>query len=402
MYPKKRFLARILLALLFHVNLFCFAQQKLTLQHVIDSAYAKNVLLKITKLKVSLAKADVYNIVNIKPTQIFYGKGNFYSSYSDRQFEIDQNFGSPFSWIANRNLVRNSIELEKSEGQLDELRIIASIKSAYYECVYKSELLQLLKARQQTFSHLVDLINIQDQNRDSVILDRVVLENEAADAESKTNQAYNELLIAQNNLVKNAFLDSETLPSDTILVMYQIIPATDSVNRIPSRLFNNIYTSKVNLASSKLAAEKVKLTPELFFRYYDHSLNGKNGFEGWQVGISLPIWGFNQAAAIKKAKLRKCIADNERLWQLSENDAIASNLLTELNKYFERLNYYYDYSLYQADLLEKTATNLLQNQKISAIQFHDYISRAYSIRMGFLETLNNYNQNAIELELYAY
>jgi cobalt-zinc-cadmium resistance protein CzcA len=72
-----------------------------------------------------------------------------------------------------------------------------------------------------------------------------------------------------------------------------------------------------------------------------------------------------------------------------------------LNKCFEKLNYYYDFALKQADTLENLAIKQINKDPVKINEYLQSIDAAYNIRLGYLETLNKYNMAAIELELYS-
>lgn len=78
------------------------------------------------------------------------------------------------------------------------------------------------------------------------------------------------------------------------------------------------------------------------------------------------------------------------------------NLEYELNSYFKKLQYFSQVALNQADRLFSINTTRFENEEIDYTEYIEKADEAFQIRLDYIETLNNYNQTAIQLEFYAY
>jgi cobalt-zinc-cadmium resistance protein CzcA len=78
------------------------------------------------------------------------------------------------------------------------------------------------------------------------------------------------------------------------------------------------------------------------------------------------------------------------------------NLEYELNNYFKKLQFFNQVGLEQADQLIEINRTKFENEDIEYTEFIQKTDEAFQIRLDYLETLNNYNQTAIQLEFYAY
>jgi outer membrane protein TolC len=78
------------------------------------------------------------------------------------------------------------------------------------------------------------------------------------------------------------------------------------------------------------------------------------------------------------------------------------NLEYELNNYFKKLQYFNRVALGQADQILQINRVKFENEDIDYTEYTQKADEAFQIRLGYLETLNNYNQTAIQLESYAY
>jgi outer membrane protein TolC len=78
------------------------------------------------------------------------------------------------------------------------------------------------------------------------------------------------------------------------------------------------------------------------------------------------------------------------------------NLEFEMNNYFKKLQYFNQVGLGQADQLLEINRAKFENEDIDYTEYTQKADEAFQIRLDYLETLNNYNQTAIQLEFYAY
>ena len=78
------------------------------------------------------------------------------------------------------------------------------------------------------------------------------------------------------------------------------------------------------------------------------------------------------------------------------------NLEFELNNYFKKLQYFNQVGLGQADQLLEINRVKFENEDIDYTEYTQKADEAFQIQLDYLETLNSYNQTAIQLEFYAY
>lgn len=77
-------------------------------------------------------------------------------------------------------------------------------------------------------------------------------------------------------------------------------------------------------------------------------------------------------------------------------------LKLNLDKYFTRIRFFQDTSLINANLSLYILTVQFQAEEIDYLEYTDKLKEVFNVKLEFLETLNNYNQTAIQLEYYEY
>ena len=373
----------------------------LTLKQIIDSALSNHPEIINAELETVSAKTQVKGALKIQPTEINYERGQRFSSLTDDKLEVQQNFGSPFTWRSEFNYANSFVGLKESKVRLTKAQVINRIKAAYYDCIYEMNRIKLLDSQREIYSELAKKIDTLFKISDSRQLEKITAESKLAELISQSDEAYNDYLISKNSLIREAYLRSDFELSDVELEMYEIEFPVDTSQKIQLNLLSDYYNQHCMLAKASLKLENSKYYPEITAGYFNQSINGSKRFAGFQIGLIAPLWFFTQTSKRDEAIVKKQIAENELNWQKFNTKNASEKLRIVLNKCFEKLNYYYDYALNQADSIENIAIKQFSSSPAVLNECIQSIGIAYSVRLGYLETLNKYNQAAIELELYS-
>ena len=376
-------------------------EQRLTLAQVLDSAQLKHPAFRVAQLKVEAVASIQKTYLDFYPTHFNYAQGKIFGNRTDSRFEINQFLGSPFLMASQKKMLSSSLKTVQNEQQLSVFLALANVKKAYYACLYSLELSKLYVEEYQVFNAGVNFYILNDSSVEGSI-DKLMLETSLLEAEKFANTAYNDLIQAQNNLAQAAFLDIETMPADTVFEIYEIAPVSSSETRTPASLYNNIYKSKTESARNQWSLSKAAFLPRFCVNYTNQSIMGQSGFQYWSLGISLPLFPFVESSKKQKSLLDLKIAELEWEVQRSQFDATTANLLTEMNKLFETINFYYDFGLKQSSTLLHAAKEQMERGSIDVPKFIWAVQKSYSLRRQYLQTIHEYNQKAIELEVYAY
>ena len=351
----------------------------LNLFQFIDSALSNHPVIKNSKLQLSIEKNK--DISNIKPAEFYYQQGQMFSSDIDKGFEVRQNFGSPVIWATNKRIREDAINLRNEELKFAKAQIIAKVKSAYYLCVYQMNLLLLLNRQKALFDTLMN--NISDTIKFTDIklqLTIKLLEAQYAEIQNQGNEISSNFLNSKNELLRECYITSDVEPVNEELRIIEISASYDTTNRVPGKLAASLYQKKVDLANSRLKAENARFFPEITAGYFNRSINKISGYSGWQIGITVPLWFFSQTSARNEAFFNKQIAANEFEQQKFNDKRNTEGLLIEMDKLFEKLNYFYDSGLNYANILEQTAIKLLKEKHEAYTEILLALNTSYKIK----------------------
>jgi cobalt-zinc-cadmium resistance protein CzcA len=160
--------------------------------------------------------------------------------------------------------------------------------------------------------------------------------------------------------------------------------------------------------------EQARLLPDIQVGYFNQSLIGnysnfsKDGvssfygpgqrFQGFMVGLAIPIWARPQVARIKTAELGKQIAQsNAELYQKNLSGQYLQTV-QQYEKYKRSLDYYEQNALPQANLILDQAQKSYKAGAIGYLEYFQALNRALTIKNTYLDNLNLFNQAVLNIE----
>jgi outer membrane protein, heavy metal efflux system len=155
---------------------------------------------------------------------------------------------------------------------------------------------------------------------------------------------------------------------------------------------------EIQIHKKSLELEKHKILPGFSIAYMNQGSHGTPDYLRWRAGISLPIWFWQYDASIKAAKTKVEISkyQSDQLIQQIENQA--SQLLSNIQKYHESLEYFEKTGLPLAKELITSATRMFDAGLYDYMSYLRLLSEAYKIEQKYLETLLQFNQTVIDME----
>jgi cobalt-zinc-cadmium resistance protein CzcA len=400
--PKKLPFAIVLLILL---PVFAAAQEisgkSLSPEEAVTIALNNNPDIKNAVLQVRKSETLKTGAWEFEPMEFTYQYGQINAPVNDRYIDINQNFGSLLTRIQQYNLAKKQVEVSLSELEIKKRSLVSQVKSAYYFWWFLHEKIALGKEESLLYTDMQRIVNLRYQLGEIGELERTVASARAAEVHNKLEMLSDELMIAANKLKELMVTEDIFDPPDEAISMYRIDKPSDT-SSYSNTIITEYYRKTYKVSDATVKTNRSRFFPELFAGYFYQDMNLLKGLQGWQVGFSFPLLAFGHTSAIKQAKIDKEIALNQLEFMAFSADKNIENLIAELTKYFRQLQYYNEYGLKQAGEIIRNARLQFEKENIEYVEFTQSLSLALTIKTGYLETLNNYNQTAIQLEFYAY
>lgn len=359
-------------------------------------ALENNLGLRASELQRDEAETLIGSAFSFDKTHVFYeyDENNIAPNNNPlTMWGVQQEFRFPTVYFAERKMNSRQYEMQSSQYELQIRKTKGMVAVAYYQFQYesnRSEIYRKLDSLYENFAHSA-------QRRFEL---------------GETNYLEKITARAKQRQLETDYLQSK---EDVDIVLEQlktILQSKDSlqierfpVDKIPLKIENptshpaaEYFQNRTDFFQSKRNLEQQQLLPDISTSYSlgSNSTLNENMYK-YQVGLRIPLLFGGMSSRIRASKIAV-----EASQRQAENFEIQLNskkiqLLKELSKYEEALNYYENEGRSLAEEILKTANGSFKNGEIDFFQYIQSVENAYGIELGYLENLNNYNQTVIAI-----
>ena len=390
------------------------ASANIDLSSAISSSLQANPNSRVGTLGVQYQQALSSSVRDLGKTSInlTYGQYNSPIPY-DNNITISQNIPNPVYLRRLAELAEASVNASRFQTRIFQNQIAYQVKSIYYNLLYRVELRRLNRELVTLYERILRAADVRFRAGETNILEKYNANTRLQEANSQMQQM-SEYIRTHLQQLKQ-FTNNNTIENikDTVLQEKKVILSVDS-----SILSNNpelqALRSQIEVASREIRVEKSKLLPDFSIGYFNQSLVGtyeKGGasnyygagkrFQGVEAGISLSIFSKPQKARIRAAEINQQIRQAEVQAFYFGLTQRGTTLLSDLRRLRIQIDFYRNTALPQAELLINTSQRAFEAGEIDYYQLSQSINNAIDVRRQYIESLNEYNQTVIELELIA-
>lgn len=391
-----------------------FSQQApITVKDAIELAIEKNPGVQAAKLETSRQRALKPTAFELPKTDItlMYGQYNSIQK-DDNNLTIVQ--GIPFPTLfwkqhgLNKALTASAILKEN----INKHEITFQVKQLFNQLLYLKQQHELLVQQDSLLNDLARIANLQYKTGEGTLLAKTAAETQLFEVQNLRGRNRADIRIAFSHL--QLLCQSNTITEvagslENFATMDEIqYPDSTDLSKNPSLAFSKQLTEVSNWQRK---VEVARIMPDLRVGYFNQTLIGTqniNGrdqyfgsakrFQGFQAGISFPLWFAPHTARIKAASLATEVAKKQ-------SEAISLSItqqynqtLQELTKNKISLEYYRSSALKTADLLEHQSRLAFKSGEIDYTSLLLNLRQVLAIREGYLLALQQYNQSIITID----
>lgn len=384
---------------------------KLDSKKAIRIALDSNIMMRSSALSVDIQKAMKASSWNIPKTNIQGQFGQFNSYAKDNSFTISQSFEFPTVYANQNKLAKAAIKNSEWEHKTAQLEISTQVKQLYWQLAYLQSKQKLYQWQDTLYNRFFKAAEVRMQSGETNRLELISARSQSMELKNQLQQINVDILNLNGKFQTLLNINSIVLLEDTVLTKIDFLPNVDSssVHENPAIA---IETHKIKVSQIESKLESSKMMPEINVGYFSQTMIGStqdfNGipriynagdrFNGVQVGISVPLFFGSNVSAIKASKLKETNAELRAEYIRKSYENNYKSLIADFYKYQSSLNYYEQQALPEADIIIDQAT---KSYKAGAMDYLDYIQnigRTLSIKLNYLDGLNNYNQTIILIE----
>ncbi len=374
------------------------AQQPVTLEQAVEIALRNHPRLKMAESEIERARASKGEAWDGGNTSFSYSWGQLNGTdRHDNELAIEQSLGSLLTPFYKNALSNTQINKGKSYRDMVKKEITAAVKRAWVYYQYAFNLNALYNGQKELAEQLRNSGEQRYLQGDIDLAERNMITALAADLNTRWMETAGDLTLAERRFVWTCYSDRPLVPADTTLSVMQM----PTEGRILSTRHLDYFNAQLQEKKDLLKIERSRFFPEFSIGYVRQKIAPLTGLNSWMVGASFPILFFPQRSRARQARIAMQAAG----WEAEANRQQLSNKVSELQSQLarqrERLTYYQQAAIKEAEALQQSATQKFQENETDISEFIQSLNTVREIKRGYIETVYAYNVTLLELELYT-
>lgn len=314
------------------------------------------------------------------------------SPYEPLLVGVQQNLSLPSVYRNRKALQTERIRLAQLQFQGSQLELTRDVRLNYLQLQYFFERVRIIRYQDSIYQAIKESskrffeagqINKLEELFATTQADRIRndLERALADlrGEEQVFRFYTDL---KDSIVVE--------PIET----YQFIPVTDT---LVSNVQQQILQQQISISQRQLQLERSELLPQVSAGVLFPTTKDYKRAVGYQLGVSIPIWGRQNRSRIAAAQSSVDIARAEQDLELQRLNAQYRQTLSAYQRELQSLSYFNNTALPQARAIIDVSQRLFQGGELNYIESLRNLQTAFEIFTDHLEAHRAYNETVIQL-----
>lgn len=399
----------VVLMVLFTSAVKAQAPQMLTLQQALDAGN-KNQQMQAGDLDVKMKQQLRRTSFEMPKTSVTGLFGQYNTKQFDQNYTITQSIANPVQSAAKKQLL--DAQIKNSEINLSATRqeINFNIRQSWNTLLYYTALNRSLKKQDSLLQDFVKVADLKFRTGESNQLEKTTADMQLQELRQKTMQ--NEAMIAAEKIKLRAWTNNpgDFVPADEKFELLNMTTISDTalLRQNPTLLYA---LQQVELASAGKKVEKTALLPDFTAGYFIQSLtgpqevngqtvyyNGSPRFQGFSVGLSLPVFARGSVSKIKAAELNKQLQEKNAAYVEDQLAAQWEQEIQQLKAWQASAGYYTTTALPNAALMIDHAKKAYAGGDIGYSEYLQAMLTARQTTASYLNAVYEYNRSVINLQ----
>lgn len=385
----------VLIVICFSSKTFSQKNQTITLDEAIALAKANNIGIKIADKEIEKQTVLKKTAFQIDPLQVQYQGGQFNSESYDHNISVQQYFPIGKITKANRQLQEELAKLAEKRKAISEYEIEKAVTLSYYQYLFGISIQKLNVELNDIYTKFLKNAELRFKTGESGNIEVISAKAKVKEIETQKAQIDYDLAIYQKQFQYFLNTEDNIVPNDKVVFKYE--NTTKNTSKVEN-IVTEYYQQQISVYQKEANTFKAQKMPKLGLGYFAQSIDTKTLFQGFTAGLQIPLFGNVNSAKAKASALS--ISQSELELQKSKLTLKLQNqqLQDELDKQKKGLDYYQNEGLQFAEQIINTAQKSYENGDMSYFTYISFLNQAIDIKKQYAETLNAYNQSAIQLQ----
>jgi len=362
--------------------------QVMSLDQILETAIANNPTIKTASLQVERSEVLKKSAIDFGKTSLGYNYGQLNSELMDYSININQTFKFPTSYSSQSKLKKEEIKLSEINQQIAKSELELKVRSEYARLIYITSMVDMYSELNLSYSKLIEIEEKEYKAGEIKLLEYLTIESTG----SKISIALNQGVIDQQN--------STFSIQQLMMVDYQISPADTGIWKEKVQISDSLSVQNAGLqyleqsvvvANQAHKVQKNEFAPDLSVGYFNQQIDGIEGMDGIQLGVSFPLFFWAQKGVSQAARIRADIAQTKyEGYNLELNNEI-NMAIQNISKQQVSLSFYEGTGNRLSDRLLYASARQYSAGEIHYIEFIATMKEAYSLKSQYLQSLYEYN-----------
>jgi cobalt-zinc-cadmium resistance protein CzcA len=384
--------------------------KSISVDDAITTALKNNLELQSQQLNVQSSTILKKSVFELPKTNVNFQFGQYNSINQDKAFQVSQSIPFPTYYSAKSSLYKAELQGSQLQQQATVNEIKAQVQYWFYQLQYLQTTKKQLQDLDSLYNDFVSAAALRYKTGETNLLEKTTAETKRGQLSQLLKQNETDFATAYNSL-KTLMNTSEDF-TITVNENWQPLVLSSSFD---TTLIANNPSLKVLYQQSVIAEQNKKLEtastlPDFNVGYFNQSLigvqningadvnfDGSKRFQGFNVGISIPITFFSNTSKIKsldyKQQALQKEADNGKL--ILQNQL--QNAFQQYNQNLSQYNYYKSTALPNADIIISTAKVGFKSGDIGYIEYLQALQTATDVQLSYLQSVNQINQSIFNI-----
>ncbi|MBK9182059.1 MAG: CusA/CzcA family heavy metal efflux RND transporter [Ignavibacteria bacterium] len=384
--------------------------KSISVDDAVSKAIQNNIDIQSKQLNVESATALNKSVFELPKTGVNVQFGQYNSINQDKAFQISQSIPFPSYYTARSSLFEAELQSSRLQHEATVSETKAQVLYWYHQLQYLQTARTQLLRLDTMYKDFEATVALRYKTGETNLLEKTTAETKRGQLSLLLKQYDVELLTAYRSL-KTLMNTSEDF---TIGLTDSLQPLVLSRSFDTSLIANNpsvkVLYQQAEVAEQNIKVETASTLPDFNIGYFNQSLIGVQSvdgadvyfdsskrFQGFNVGISIPVTFFSNAAKIRsldyKYQALQKEADNRR--QQLQNQL--QNAFYRYELYLSHYGYYLSTALPNAESIISTATLGFKSGAISYVEFLQALQTATDVQLNFLQAVSQINQAVVNI-----
>ena len=382
----------------------------LSVKAAVELGLKNNPALEVAQLEVSLLKQQKRAAMEVPKTELGLLFGQYNSLVkNDNNFTVSQTIPFPSVFGAQLALGNAQVKGGELKAAASKNELVYQIRQVYSTLQYLHQLRLLLQKQDSIGKGFVKSASLRYKTGEGTLLEQTTAETQDNELVNQLAQNAANIRIQSSKLGTMLGLKDEPVIEDKLLKELELAGAKTVV--LPNNPVLALSRQQVEIAEKQRKLEAGKALPDITLGYFNQSLTGTqevNGqpvffdrtkrFQGFNVGLALPLFFGNHTAKVRAAAVSKQIASSTYEAQQQKLTGEYQQWLQEYQKNKASLVYYKSSALPNAALILKTSRIAYDKGEMSYAEFLLNLRQANAIEENYLMAVWQNNQNVYTLE----